>query len=148
MSAPGPRTGQCLCGAVRFTAAELGGFGVCHCKMCQRHLGSAMFGVTVNAGHMTIEGAENVGTYVSSTWASRAFCTRCGSSLWYRYDPRKDGGGTYEIPIGLLDDGNGLTIARELFIDRKSDSFEIAGDHPRLTEAEVEQMYSSSQQGA
>lgn len=139
------RTGQCLCGAVRFTAAELGSFGVCHCTMCQRWLGSAMFGVSVLPRHMRIEGAEFVGTYVSSTWANRSFCTRCGSSLWYRYDPKQDGGGTYEIPIGLLADANGLVLRREIFIDRKPDSFEIAGDHARLTEAEVERMFAGSQ---
>ena len=110
--------------------------------MCQRWAGSAMFGVSVAPEDMAIEGAEMVGTYVSSDWASRSFCTRCGSSLWYRYDPKQDGGGTYEIPIGLLDDGNGLVMRREIFIDRKPDSFSLSGNHERLTQAEVETLFS------
>ncbi|MFT6452301.1 MAG: hypothetical protein ACJA06_001798, partial [Halocynthiibacter sp.] len=34
------------------------------------------------------------------------------------------GAGNYEVPIGLLDDANGLTLAKEIFIDDKPDSFE------------------------
>ncbi|NND71473.1 MAG: GFA family protein, partial [Rhodothermales bacterium] len=40
-----------------------------------------------------------------------------------------------------LDDANGLTLEREIFIDRKPDSFQLAGDHVRLTEAETLAMY-------
>jgi hypothetical protein len=86
---------------------------------------------------MTVEGNEHVGTYVSSTWATRSFCTTCGATLWYRYDPKQDGGGSFEVPIGLLDDGSGLELKREIFIDAKPDSFAFAGDHARLTGAEI-----------
>jgi hypothetical protein len=122
-------------------ATEIGGFGVCHCKMCQRWAGSAMFGVTVPEAAMSITGSDRIGTLKSSSWASRSFCTTCGSSLWYRYDPHNTGGGSYEVPIGLFDDGNGLTLRREIFIDRKPDSFAVAGDHVRMTEAEVMAQY-------
>ncbi|MCR8724593.1 GFA family protein [Frigidibacter sp. ROC022] len=140
-----PRTGQCLCGAVRFSAAEIGNFGVCHCRTCQRWTGSALFGVTVPAAAMRIDGAENVVTYVSSSWATRSHCGTCGSPLWYRYDPKKDGGGSYEVPIGLLDDTSGLPLQREIFIDTKPESYALAGEHPRLTEAEVTALYAGNQ---
>lgn len=142
------RTGHCLCGAVSFTAESLGGFGVCHCTQCQRWAGGPFFGVTVKAEEFSVAGTAHVGTYISSGWASRSFCKECGSPLWYRYDPEKNGGGTYEIPVGLLDDTSGLHLEREIYIDRKPAAFDIAGDHPRLTEAEVEKMYAGSQQGA
>ncbi len=142
------RTGQCLCGAVRFTAAEFGNFGVCHCKMCQRWAGSALFGVTVPEAAMRIEGAENIGTIRSSDWASRNWCTKCGSPLWYRYDPNNTGGGDYEVAIGLFDDGNGLELVREIFIDQKPDSFAIAGEHQRLTRAETLARYGVTTEGA
>ncbi len=134
------RTGQCLCGAVRFEAAELGGFGICHCKMCQRWGGGPMFGVTVPEAAMTVSGAGNIGSYRSSGWASRSFCTRCGSVLWYRYDKGRDGTGNYEVPIGLLDDADGLELRRELFIDVKPDRCDRRRPQ-RLTAAEVVAMY-------
>ncbi|KAA9006685.1 GFA family protein [Histidinibacterium aquaticum] len=135
------RTGKCLCGAVRFSARETGGFGVCHCSQCQRWAGSALFGVTVPEASLRIEGEENVGTFRSSEWASRSFCTTCGSALWYRYDKGRDGVGDYEIPVGLFDDGNGFELKREIFADLKPDSWSLEGEHDRLTEAQTRALY-------
>ena len=135
------RTGQCLCGAVRFTAADTGDFGACHCQMCQRWLGGPMLGVTVPEAAMAIEGAEHVVTRRTSDWASRSRCGTCGSPLWYRYDKGRDGEGDYELPVGLLDDADGLPLRRELFADIKPDSWSLAGDHERLTTAQVRAIF-------
>lgn len=135
------RTGQCLCGAVRFTASETGNFGACHCQMCQRWLGGPMLGVTVPEAAMAVEGAEHVVTRRTSDWASRSRCGTCGSPLWYRYDRGADGTGDYEVPIGLLDNADGLHLRREIFIDRKPDCFAFAGERPRLTESETLSLY-------
>jgi hypothetical protein len=135
------RSGQCLCGAVRFTASELGGFGVCHCVQCRRWAGSALFGVTVPEAAMTVQGAEHIRTIRSSGWAARSFCRQCGSGLWYRHDRGVDGAGDYEVPVGLLDDGNGLVLTREIFADEKPDSWALAGAHERLTRSQTLEKY-------
>lgn len=136
------RTGGCLCGAVRFTLrARPDHFGICHCEMCRRWTGSALFGITVPEDALEVEGAENIAQFNSSEWASRSFCRICGSNLWYRYDPEGTGGGDYELSLGLLDDADGLRLNREIFIDAKPDSFAIAGEHQRMTRAEVMAIY-------
>lgn len=140
------RTGGCLCGAVRYTARRTGQFGVCHCRMCQRWAGSALFGVLVPEAAMTVEGAP--AAYRSSSWASRHFCARCGSVLWYRFDHGRDGTGDYEVALGSLDDPSGLPLAREINVDRKPDGWALAGDHPRLTEAETIALYGAGAEGA
>ena len=72
------RAGRCLCGAVSFEAAQVPEhFGVCHCEMCRRWAGSALFGVTIEAADMTVHGQEHVRTIQSSAWAERAWCDRC-----------------------------------------------------------------------
>ncbi|MFT6606428.1 MAG: hypothetical protein ACJA2X_001631 [Halocynthiibacter sp.] len=58
------------------------------------------------------------------------------------------GAGNYEVPIGLLDDANGLTLAKEIFIDDKPDSFEFAGEHKRMTKAELMEAIASRPEGA
>ena len=132
------RGGQCLCGAVHFTAQKLGGFGVCHCTMCQRWAGSALFGVTVPEASMTVvDPGGAIAARRSSDWATRYWCRECGSGLWYRYDKGRDGTGDYEVPIGLFDDQNGLTLKREINIDLKPDSWALAGAHEKLTEAQT-----------
>lgn len=140
--------GHCLCGAVRITASELGSFGICHCGLCRRWTGGPMMGVHVDEAKLTIEGAEAVVSRRTSQWASRSHCGTCGSPLWFRYDKGVDGAGDYEIPIGLLDDASGLELKRELFIEAKPDSYAIAGDHKRMTEAELMQSLGLSEEGS
>lgn len=131
------RSGGCLCGAVRFEAAALGGLGACHCTDCQKWCGGPLLGVHVRQADLAITGAEHVFARRTSGWASRARCAECGSPLWYRWDKGTDGAGNYEVPLGLFDDASGITLEREIFIDVKPDGFAFAGDHPRLTRAEV-----------
>lgn len=134
------RSGACLCGAVRFRATRVkSGFAGCHCRMCQRWAGAVLLAASVPADAVEFTGRENIGIYQSSAWAERAWCTRCGSGLWYRptVSPEAD----YEIPVGLFDDASGLTMTHEIFIDRKPDAYAFAGDHRRETEAEVLSRY-------
>ncbi|MBU2959773.1 GFA family protein [Citreicella sp. C3M06] len=135
------RTGGCLCGAVRFTAKSLGGFGVCHCEQCRRWAGSALFAATVPEADMMIEDVRSIRTFRSSPWASRAFCGTCGSTLWYRFDHGVDRSGNYELAVGLLDDANGLTLEREIFSDQQPDCWQLAGDHLRMTRAQTLEKY-------
>ena len=143
------RAGGCLCGAVRFTARlDRTGFGVCHCKMCQRWSGGPFAAITVPGDGVDWQGAEAIGRIRSSDWAERGWCTLCGSGLFYRITAPGPHAGDWEIPIGLFDDANGLTLEREIFIDRKPDSYALAGHHQTMTEAEVIALYGSTSEGA
>lgn len=137
------KTGRCLCGAVEFVATRVGAdIGVCHCKMCQRWTGLALMALTVPEADMAITGSEHVMTYRSSDWATRSWCGRCGSNLWYRITAEGAHRGNYEVPIGLFNDSNGFVLRRELFADRRPDAYALEGDHRRLSEAEVVAMFS------
>ncbi len=138
-----------MCGAVRFSARNVTSeTGACHCKMCQRWAGSTLIAVTVPATDIDWTGLENVGRIQSSDWAERGWCNECGSGLWYRITAKGPEEGDYEIPIGLFDDADGFKLVREIFVDRKSDSFDLAGEHKMMTEAEVFALYGVSESGA
>jgi hypothetical protein len=123
------RGGQCLCGAVRFAARDVPDtFGVCHCQMCRRWTGSALLGVTVAADKVTWEGRDTIATIQSSAWAERAWCSKCGSGLWFRVTAQGAHSDDLEIPLGLFDDPDGLQMVREIYIDHKPDSFAFAGE--------------------
>ncbi len=140
--------GQCLCNAVNFSAEKAGNFGICHCRQCQRWTGGPLLAVTILVDDMHINGSEHIVSRRTSAWAARSHCGVCGSPLWYRHDKGIDGSGDYEVPIGLLEDANGLTLEREIFIDRKPDSFEFAGEHQRLSEAETLALYGVDSENA
>ena len=133
------RTGGCLCGAVRFTARlTRSSFGVCHCQMCRRWTGSALMGVTVPVENVVWTGAEHIATRQTSAWAMRAWCEDCGSGLYYRITSEGPMSANYELPVGILDDANGLTLVNEIYVDEKPDSFAYAGEgRTVLTRAEV-----------
>ncbi len=132
------RRGRCLCGAVRFTIDPLPrGFGACHCDMCRRWTGSTLLAICVPETHICFEGRAAIRRFASSSWAERAWCDRCGSSLWYRVPADR----TYEIPIGLLDRADDLRFEREIYIDCKPASYAFAGQRARLTRAQTLALY-------
>ncbi len=127
------RSGGCLCGAVRFDARlTKTDFGVCHCEMCRRWTGSALLGITVPEGNVTWHGAEHIASRQTSSWAMRAWCAQCGSGLYFKVTADNEWGGNVELPIGLFDDPNGLTMKSEIYIDHKPDSFGYAGEGRHL----------------
>ncbi len=135
-------TGRCLCGAVSFVITDLRpDFGACHCEMCRRWTGSAFLGISVPVASMHIDGSEHIQRIQSSDWAERTWCGRCGSGLWYRVTVEHKMAENYEVPIGLLDDANGLQFTREIFIDAKPDCFAYQGEHRLLTREQVMKLY-------
>lgn len=123
------REGGCLCRAVRFTATLTGtNFGVCHCPMCRKWTGSALLGITVPEGNVDWTGAEHIARRQSSAWGERAWCAECGSALWFRVTVDGPYAGNLELPVGLFDDANGLTMTNEIYIDMKPDSYAFAGE--------------------
>lgn len=132
------RTGQCMCGAVRFAASEVPDtFGACHCEMCRRWTGSAFLGLTVPVASVKWSGEDSIARLQSSDWAERAWCVRCGSPLYYHVTLEGPMSENYELPLGLFNDATGLTFASEIYIDHKPEGFAYAGDRPRLTRKET-----------
>lgn len=127
------RSGGCMCGAVRFTARlERETFGACHCEMCRRWTGSALLGITVPTGNLRWQGEDRIASRQTSAWAMRAWCRDCGSALFFRVTADTPYAGDTELPIGLFDDANGLTMTNEIYIDHKPDSFAYAGEGRKL----------------
>lgn len=126
-------SGRCLCGAVTFAAEDAAAeYSACHCGMCRRWSGGAPF-FAVRAKAVTFASEELVGRYASSAWAERGFCKRCGTTLFYFLKPT----GAYMMSVGAFDDQERFRLSLEIFVDRKPQGYDLAGSHPRWTEAET-----------
>ena len=124
--------GQCLCGAVTVNAPDSQHIGACHCGICRRWGGGGPM-LAVHCGtDVTVSGMTQVKTFASSDWAERAFCSQCGTHLYYRLLPT----GEYFVPAGLFE-GATLEIESQIYIDKKPDYYDLANDTPMLTEAQV-----------
>lgn len=131
--------GSCLCGAVSLEAKpHQEEVAVCHCGMCRHWAGGPFVSFQANEEEISAEGP--VKTFASSGWAERAFCGECGSALWYRLTNAGPMTGTSYVAAGLFDEAGKLPMAHEIYIDRKPEGYSFAGDHPRMTEAEVTAM--------
>jgi hypothetical protein len=77
--------GRCLCGAIRYRAAdEPLWVAHCHCESCRRATGAPL---TTYAGFATEGFSWTAGapvTFASSPGVLRTFCGRCGTSLTYQ----------------------------------------------------------------
>ncbi len=138
-------SGQCLCGAVKFTCApkpQDDGVHIdaCHCGMCRRLVGGPLLGVTL-AAPPTVEDETQLAIYESSDWAERLFCKTCGSNLFYRM---KDGG-LYTVIAGALDDLSGAKLTLEIFTDEKPAYYDFAQETKKMTGAEVMAAFASGE---
>lgn len=101
-------TGGCQCGHVRFVAeGEPYRVGLCHCLDCRKHHGALFHASAIfPQDAVTIEGA-------TSEYRGRAFCPRCGSSVFAR------SGDEIEVNLGALDAPDQLTPTYELWTIRR-----------------------------
>jgi len=133
--------GQCLCGAVRFTAKDTSNnVGACHCGMCRRWGGGPLMVVSCGTD-VAFEGEENITVYNSSDWAERGFCKKCGSHLFYRLKAING----HQMPAGLFDNQESFNFGLQVFVDRKPSFYGFANKTNEMTEAEVIEKYAPGQ---
>ncbi len=130
------RSGQCLCGAVKYQATLLEeGVHVCHCTLCQKWHGGPGMAAGCD-GDWSIQGEENLTWYASSDWAKRGFCKTCGSHLLFKTNDASYHG----IAAGTLDNLDGFKIESHIFVDKKPSYYDFNDNAPRLTEEEFLKM--------
>lgn len=110
------KTGSCLCGAVRYEVhGELRPVMFCYCEQCRRTTGNFVSSTAcLNEDFELIE-ERGLKWYASSDFANRAFCSECGSSLFWR----PNGGRYTSIWTGTLDSTEGLTASSHIYIEGK-----------------------------
>jgi hypothetical protein len=127
-------TGRCLCGGVRFEVeGPFSELGYCHCKQCQRASGSAFSANTTVARSRLrfVAGEDLLREYESSPDAFRAFCSRCGSPVYKRWQHQQD---SLRIRLGLLDGDPGLRARAHFWVDVKPPWYEISDALPQYPE--------------
>lgn len=126
-------TGSCLCGAVKISAKRISNeVGACHCGMCRKWGGGPLLAVDCGS-EVSFEGQENIAVYDSSEWGERAFCTTCGSHLYYRLkEPNQ-----YILPVGLFDTDIPFTFDHQIFIDSKPSYYHFGNKTKEMTGDEV-----------
>lgn len=112
------REGGCLCGSVRYAVnGPLREILVCHCVECRRWTGRAWAVTAARDEDFELIAGDDlvwIESPRSATGASRGFCARCGSSLFFRAPGR----GRTGIGAGTLDDAGGLKVAGHIWVEQ------------------------------
>lgn len=117
-----PRAGGCLCGAVRYeVAGPLRPVVFCHCTQCRRSTGHFMAATAARQRDFHLLAGEQLRWYASSDSARRAFCGRCGSTLFWQAEGRD----YLSIAAGTLDGATGLNSACHIHVADKGDYYSI-----------------------
>lgn len=125
------KTGSCLCGAVKFTVAgPLRSIIACHCHQCRKQTGNYMSATGTKDIYLTLTETRGLKWYRSSDVAQRAFCSECGSTLFWKGDGRD----YTAIAAGAIDGPTGVKLAGHIFCDYAGDYYEITGGDYRLGE--------------
>ena len=127
-----PLTGQCLCGAVKFTATPAAmEMGVCHCSMCRRWSGGVFMAVDCGTS-VVLDDPSQLGVYKSSGYGERCFCKACGSTLFWRMQD----GSANVVAAQAFDDPSGFALVSEIFTDEQPATYAFANHTKRQTGAE------------
>lgn len=119
--------GHCECGGVAFTiTAALKPPSACHCTQCRRTSGHIWAGTTVMNEDFRLDQSESLAWYRSSDRAERGFCTRCGSSLFYRPIDSDH----VSVAMGAIDAPTEVKLHRHIFAGFKGDYYEIGDGLP------------------
>ncbi len=111
------REGGCLCGAVRFRCeGEPLNVRICHCRNCQKAMGSPFFARALFArDQLSVEGETT--RYASSEALDRVFCTACGTRL---FAWRKNGTAA-GVALAVFDDRNAFAPTEHIWVSEKMD---------------------------
>lgn len=126
------KKGSCLCGEIQFEYIGTPfSFNLCHCKMCQKFGGGAFSSyIGLNKEKFKyIKGGKLEKVYISSEWASRTFCSKCGSPLRYIYHDQPE---SIFICAGLFEGDPGIKPNKHIFVKDKCEWFEITDILPQV----------------
>jgi hypothetical protein len=122
-------TGKCLCGQVHYSGeAEPIVMLACHCKDCQRHLGTA-FSTLVGVPREAVSIEGNLKTYTAPGGTSgepmnRHFCPNCGSPIIIE----KEGSPRILILAGTLDDTSFVKPSMNIFCESAQSWVPLSSD--------------------
>ncbi|HWQ24233.1 MAG TPA: GFA family protein [Gaiellaceae bacterium] len=112
------RAGGCLCGGIRYVVrGPLRDVLVCHCVECRRWTGRAWAATAARSTDLELPANETlawVESPHSALGASRGFCRRCGTSLFWR----APGSEQISLAAGTLDDPSALRVAAHIWVEQ------------------------------
>lgn len=118
---------SCLCGGVAFILpGPAGPVTACHCTQCRKLSGHYSASFDADASRLTVSRRDTLGEYETPAGGRRGFCTRCGSSLWFR-----SAAGEFSVEAGAVTGPTGGRLASHIFVASKGGYYVIDDGLPQ-----------------
>jgi hypothetical protein len=131
-SPQGALTAHCLCAGVAIeVAGKVGPVVYCHCSRCRKASGSAL-GANANVRRRYwrfAAGEDLVREFEGSPGVWRAFCSRCGSPVYSRWDGEPE---MLRLRLGLVNEDPGRRSLAHFWVGSKAPWFEISDSLPQF----------------
>lgn len=124
--------GHCLCGRVSCKIESASGkIDLCHCSMCRRQGAGPLHFVEWSSDNAfeILTGQEFVKIYRSSTKAERAFCSNCGTFLYWKKLENEVLTPNAELFDRLIQQAS---LGTEYYYDCKPDYYDLQGETLKL----------------
>ena len=123
--------GGCACGTVRYRLnSDPRDAGWCHCRTCQLNSGSPamVFASIAPADFVMTQGQKQVGSFASSSFGRRYFCSACGTPLYVRVDHQPE---TLDFSVATLDEPARVPPGFHIFYGSRIDWADAGDALPR-----------------
>jgi hypothetical protein len=118
---------SCLCGGVAFTLpGPAGPVTACHCRQCRKLSGHYSASFDADEAQLHYLRRDTEAEYETPAQGRRGFCTRCGSSLWFR-----SAKGEFSVEAGCVTGPTGGLLAEHIFVRAKGDYYTIDDGLPQ-----------------
>lgn len=117
----------CLCGACAFgLPGPAGAITACHCRQCRKLSGHYSASFDADEGSLDWRRRDTLAEYRTPGGGRRGFCSRCGSSLWFR-----SAAGEFSVEAGAVLGPTGGRLTDHIFVASKGDYYLIDDGLPQ-----------------
>ena len=122
-------TASCLCKGVFFSIKDqLRPVINCHCIQCTKTHGNFAAYTSALDKNIIYKSKKTLRWFNSSAKASRGFCNKCGSSVFYK----KNGSKEISFSAGLLQNPTKLKTISHIFLHNKRDYYRLTDKLPKF----------------
>ena len=100
---------------------------ICHCEQCRKSSGYLWAGAQLQADGYQVISDETLKWYQSTDRAKKAFCSDCGSTIFWWMEGRA----APAVSLGILDSPTGINLDKHVFVAERADYEVIEDDLPQ-----------------
>lgn len=127
VAAPSHLDCACLCGGAAFRLpGPAGAITACHCAQCRKLSGHYAASFDADEGTLDWRRRDTLAEYRTPGGGRRGFCSRCGSSLWFR-----SAAGEFSVEAGAVLGPTGGRLTDHIFVASKGDYYLIDDGLPQ-----------------